>query len=140
MKLWSLEIKCFISRGGPSLVDVQHRKIWSLSTGKGIHECDVDDVSDEELNRKLPAKDNIRVEITLKNALTLERKGPDVAEIFLPPRVCQEIGSKKINGESFRPGCSLDLTSKDPKTGRHWDLSIPDVQNRLRQLIRPTQP
>ena len=64
----------------------------------------------------------------MKNTLTLfERKGPDVAEIFSQPRVCQEIGSKKINGESLRPGWSPDVTLKDP--GRHWDLSKPEVQN-----------
>ena len=89
-------------------MDIQHRKIWSLSTGKLIHECDIDDVPDEELNRKLPEKDNIRVEVTLRSALTLyERKGPDVAEIFSQPRVCQEICSRKINGEALKPGWSL---------------------------------
>ena len=32
---------------------MQHRRIWSLSTGKLIHECDVDGVSDEEHVRRL---------------------------------------------------------------------------------------
>ena len=70
-------------RGGPSMVDIQHRKIGSLTTGKLLDECDIDDVPDDELNRELAEKDNIRVEVTLRNALALfERKGTDVAEIF----------------------------------------------------------
>ena len=77
------------SRGGPSIVDIQHRKIWSLTTGKLLDECDIDDVSDDELNCKLPEKDNIRVEVTLRNTFALfERRGPVVAEIFSQPRFC----------------------------------------------------
>ena len=86
-------------------MDIQHRKVWSLTTGKLLHECNIDDVPDDELNRKLPERDNIRVEVTPRNALALfERRGPDVAEILSQPRVCQEIGSRKINGDVLRPG------------------------------------
>ena len=51
-------------------------------------------------------KDDIRVEVTLKNALPLfEHKGPDVCEIYSQPRVRQEAMSKHL-----QPGWSLDLT------------------------------
>ena len=65
------------TRGGPCMADVQHRKIWSLSTGRLLDECDVDDTPDEVLHRKLNEPDDLRVEITLRNAMTLfERKRP----------------------------------------------------------------
>ena len=101
---------------------------------------DIDDVLDVELNRKLPEKDNIRVEVALRNALALfERRGPDVAEILSQPRVCQEIGSRKIDGEMLRPGWSLDLTLNDPRSGKPWDPSRPEVQSRVKELVRSTQ-
>ena len=106
-------------------MDVQHRKVWSLSTGKLIDECCVDDVSDEELHRRLPEPDNIRVEITMRNAIELfEKKGPDVAEIFSQPRICQEVDGRSFEGEKLKPGWSLDLTNLDPATGKSWDLSL----------------
>ena len=84
----------------------------------------------------MATKDDIRVEVILKNALALfERKGPDVCEIYSQPRVCQEAMSKHL-----QPGWSLDLTTKDPATGDHWDLSQPKVQSRVRKLVRDTQP
>ena len=59
------------------MMDIQHRQIWSLSTGKLLDECNVGDVPDEYLHRKLQQADNIRVNITMRNALELfERKGP----------------------------------------------------------------
>ena len=129
------------SRGGPNIIDIQHRKVWSLTSGKLLHECDVNDVTDEELNKQLPAPDNIRVELTLRNALKLfERRGPDVAEIFSQPRVCQEVGGRRFQGEELRPGWSLDLTMNDPKTGKPWDLSQSSVQSRVRKLVRSTKP
>ena len=40
----------------------------------------------------------------------------------------------------MRPGYSLDLTTKDPKTGLPWDLSSPTVQARVKELIKKTEP
>ena len=92
------------SEGCPSIVDIQHRKVGSLNTGKLLHECDIDDVPDDELNRTFPEKYDIRVEVTLRNALVFfERKGLDVAEIFSQLRACQEIGSQKIDGKVLKP-------------------------------------
>ena len=54
--------------------------------GKLLDECRVNDVPDHLLNRKLEEVDDIRVELTLKNAVeTFEKKGPDVVEIFSQP-------------------------------------------------------
>ena len=121
--------------------DIRFRKVWSLTTGKVIDDADVDSTSGELLHRALKVPDNIRVEVTLRDALTMfERHGPDVAEIFSQPRVCQEATKGSYEGMELRPGWSLDLTTADPKTGKRWDLSVPEVQDRVRQLVRKTQP
>ena len=86
-------------KGGPCMADIQSRKRWSLSTGKLIDECDVDDLPDEVLHRTLSKADEIRVELVLNNALALyERVGPDVSEIFLQTRMCQEASGRKFAG------------------------------------------
>ena len=38
------------TRGGLPMEDVHRRTVWSLSKGRVIHDCIVDDVSDHELN------------------------------------------------------------------------------------------
>ena len=92
------------SKGGPSFVDVHHRKIWSLSTGKLIHECDIDDVADEELHRRLPEKDNIMVEVTLRNALTLfERKGLTSQRSFRNPEYARKSAVRKSTANHSDP-------------------------------------
>ena len=107
------------TRGGPCMAEVQHRKVWSLSTGRLLDECDVDDTPDEVLHRKLNKPDDLRVEITLRNAMALfERQGPDGARTFSQPRVCQELGARTFDGETSRPGWSLDLTMNDPSSGK----------------------
>jgi hypothetical protein len=123
------------------MADIHSRRVWSLTTGRLLDECDVQNTSDEVMNRALPHEDNIRVELVLRNALELyERKGPDVSEIFSQPRICQEVSGRTFNGETLRPGWSLDLTTLDPATGERWDLSRPEVQSRVKRLIRTTQP
>ena len=117
--------------------DIFRRKVWSLSTGKVIDDCEIDAVADKMLHRDIEL-DDIRVELTLKDAVQLfERKGPDVVEIFSQPRVCQD---RSFDGVELRPGYSLDLTLNDPKAGKQWDLSKPQVQDRVRKLIRDTKP
>ena len=120
--------------------DIHSRKIWSLSTGKIIDSSIIDDTPDAQLHRFLDVPDDIRVELTLKGAEKLfERKGPDIVEIYSQPRVCQEVDGRDFSGQRLRPGYSLDLTMKDPKTGMPWDLSSPNVQARVRELIRTTE-
>ena len=123
------------------MMDIQHRRVWSLTTGKMLGDCCIDDTHDDDLHRLLPTPDDIRVEVTLRNAIELfERKGPDVAEIFSQPRVCMEADRRSFDGDRLRPGWSLDLTMNDPKTGRAWDLADATVQSRVRKLIRSTKP
>ena len=123
------------------MADIHSRKVWSLSTGKIIDEGIIDDIADYRLHRALKEPDDIRVELVLKGALKLfERKGPDIVEIYSQPRVCQEVDGRDFLGERLRPGYSLDLTTKDPKTGLPWDLSSPTVQARVKELIKKTKP
>ena len=114
------------------MVDIQHRRVWSLTTGKLLDDCCIDDVPDAELHRELPQPDDVRVEVTLRSAIELfERKGPDVVEIFSQPRVCMEADKRSFDGDRIRPGWSLDLTMNDPKTGQAWDLAMQRTNPRL---------
>ena len=102
------------SKSGPPMMDIHRRIIRSLSTGKVLDDCIVDEVSDEELHRPLKQPDNIRVELIMKGALKLfNTKGPDVCEIYSQPRIAQEAG---LQGRlRMKPGWSLDLTLDDPR-------------------------
>ena len=96
------------SKGGPCMEDIESRRIWSLSTGKLLDECRVNDVPDRVLNRKLEDIDDIRVELTLKNAVEMfERKGPDVVEIFSQPRRARSWEAEPLRGCSCNRGIAL---------------------------------
>ena len=56
------------SAGGPCIDYVFHNKIWSVSIGKPIDECEIDSTADSKLNREMNQVDDIRVEPILKNA------------------------------------------------------------------------
>ena len=123
----------WVRNSGPSEGDVHSRRVWSLSTGRLIDECEIDLVSDKVLNRELPEPDDLRVELVLKSAAKLsEKKGPDVSDIFSQPRICQEARQRGLS-----PGWSLDLGINDPKTGKPFDLRQVAVQNRVKKLISP---
>ena len=129
------------SPGGPCIDDVFHRKVWSLSTGKLVDECEIDSTVDSDLNREMDQVDDIRVELILKNATNLfERKGSDIVEILSQPRLCQEVAGRSFGGTTLWPGFSLDLTMNDPATGQPWDLSKQTVQSRVLKLIRDVKP
>ena len=129
------------TKRGPALEDVKSRRIWSLSKGIIIDECDIHDTTDARLNRSLPEPDDIRVELTLKGAQELYmRDRPDVAEIYSNPRVCQEANARRYDGKLLKPGWSLDLSTKDPSTGRPWDLSVKATQAKVKKMIIETEP
>ena len=129
------------TRGGPPLCDVHRRTVWSLSTGRVIDDCIVEDTADEVLNRELPYPDDIRVELVLKNALDMyRRKGADVVELYSQPRVAQEAAVRNYGGTNLIPGWSLDLTRSDPQTGKPWNLADVQVQNRVKKMIIQGKP
>ena len=129
------------SRGGPTISDIHRRVITSLTTGKVIDDCVIDDVSDKELNRIMPYPDDVRIELTMKGAIKLfEIVGPDVAEIYSVPRIAQEAAVRMYGNIELRPGWSLDLTREDPLTGLAWDLGKHEVRERVRKLVRDTKP
>ena len=35
-------------RGGPNVMDIQHRRVWSLTTGKMLDDCCIDDTHDDD--------------------------------------------------------------------------------------------
>ena len=110
-------------------------------TGKLIHDCRPDDTADAELFRALPEPTTIRVELIMRNAAKWFRQlGPDVVELYSPPRVVQEAGLRSYGGRRLRPGWSLDLTVDDPETGKPWDLSDGKVRTKVMKLINEGKP
>ena len=129
------------TRGGPPIGDVHRRTVWSLSKGRVIDDCIVDDVSDEFLNCELDQEDDIRVELIMKGAESMYRKiGADVAEVYYQPRIAQAAAMLSQAGVQLKPAWSLDLPRCDPTTGRAWGLSQLRVQSRVTKLLKESQP
>ena len=129
------------TKNGPPMQAVHRRTIRSLSTGKIIDDCIVDNTKDSELNRRLSEADDIRIELTMKGALHMYGASDnDVSEIFSQPRIAQEAAVRLYGGMTIKPGWSLDLTREDPATGKRWDLNKREVRERVRELIRTTDP
>ena len=126
---------------GPPLQEVHRRTIRSLSTGNIIDDCIVSNTKESALNRRLNTPDDIIIELTMKGALKMYGiEDNDVSEIFSPPRIAQEAAIRQYGGMTIKPGWSLDLTREDLATGQRWDLNKRDVRQRVRELIRTTDP
>ena len=128
------------TRSGPQESEVQRRIVRNVDTGKILDDCVPDDTVDEKLYRTIE-KTNIRVELVMKDAAKWFRiQGPDISEIYSPPRIAQEAGLRTYGGKVLKPGWSLDLTTNDPETGCPWDLSSGKVRNKVVALIRDSRP
>ena len=57
------------SSGGPPECDVHRRIVRSLTTGKVIDDCVIDDICDQVLRRSILEPDNLRVEFIMRDAL-----------------------------------------------------------------------
>ena len=111
------------------------------STGKVVDDCILGDVSDAILRRTIPKPDNIRVELIMRDALSMyQRKGADVAELYSQPRIAQEAAIRRYGGTDLTAGWSLDLTMRDPSTNEPWDLSKKNVQDRVRKMVVDSKP
>ena len=84
------------SKSGPLMIDIHWGMIRSLSTGKVLDDCIFDEVADKALHWPCRQPDNIRVELTMNGApMMLEKKGPDVVEVYSQFRIAQEAGIPK---------------------------------------------
>ena len=129
------------SRNGPCAADVERRIIRNAITGKLIDDCRPDDVPDVDLHRLLTVPTCIRVELIMRDAAKwFMQKGPDVFELYSPPRIAQEAGLRAYGGRRLRPGWSLDLTVDDPETGKPWDLSDGKIRTKVMKLINEGKP
>ena len=129
------------TRSGPPEADVLRRIIRDVESGKVLDDCHPDNEADEKLFRHFDEKKNIRVELVMKTAAKwFKIGGPDVAEIYSPPRIVQEAGLRSYGGVKLKPGWSLDLTCNDPETGNPWDLSDGKVRTKVMGLIREGRP
>ena len=87
------------SSRGPPECDVYRRVVRSLSTGKVIDDCIVEDVDDGVLRRSIPEPDDLRVELIMCDALSMyQRKGADVVELYSQPRIAQEAAIRRYGG------------------------------------------
>ena len=66
--------------------------------------------------------------------------GPDVSELYCPPRMVQEAGLRSYGGRTLKPGWSLDLTVDDPETGQPWDLSSGKIRSKVSELMKHGKP
>ena len=129
------------TRKGPAPSEIEWRTIRCVKTGRVLDDCRPEDTADSEITRVLKEPTTIRVELRLKSAAEMYiQKGPDVVEVFSPPRIVQEAGLRMYGGIHLKPGWSLDLTMKDPHTGKMWDFAQPDSRNRALKLVRECEP
>ena len=129
------------SKSGPAACDVSRRIVRHIGSGKVIDDCVPDNEADERLFRRVDPGTHYRVELITKDAgKWFHRIGPDVAEIYSPPRIVQEAGLRSYGGRKLKPGWSLDLTVNDPETGQPWDLSDGKVRSKARDLIKFGKP
>ena len=47
-----------------------------------------------------------------------------VSEVYSPPRITQELKSRRRRFPNLAPGLALDLTVRDPDDGQYWDFSL----------------
>ena len=82
--------------------DLHRRTVWSLSKGRVIDDDIVDDVTDHMLNRFVDAPDNIGVEITMKDVISMYyRIDAGVTEVYSQPRVTK--AAAEFEKEGMRP-------------------------------------
>jgi len=65
----------------------------------------------------------------------LDQDKYDVCEVFSPPRICAAARKQGLTA-----GWSLDISVKDPETGRKFDLRNPKDQKEAKRLIRSDCP
>lgn len=84
-------------RGNPELSKVAVRRSRDVKTGMIIDECRPDDVADINLHRPLERVSDSEVERNMKDMPTMfDKVGPDVCEVFSPPRVVHDTGCRDI--------------------------------------------
>ena len=105
-----------------------------------MDDCIVDDVPDHIFNRVMNEPDDIRFELTMKDAISMySKKDADASEAYSRPRLARAAAEYDKDGINLQPGWSLDLTMAEWTTGKAWDLSDPKVQSRVKLVnsIRP---
>ena len=63
-----------------------------------------------------------------------------ISEIYSPPRITQELKSRRRRFGNLAPGLSLDLTVRDPDDGQPWDFSLKSKRNKACRLLQASKP
>ena len=88
------------TKSGPVAADETRRIVRDADTGKVIDDCRPDDTPDKDLLGMLRDIRNIRVELVMKDAAKwFTQMGPDIVEIYRPPRLVQEAGLRAYGGK-----------------------------------------
>ena len=110
-------------------------------TNQRFDDCYIDDTTDADISRQLPQPRDVRVELVMRDAAKWYRtRGPDVVELYSPPRIVREAGLRAYAGKRLKPGLSLDLTTDDPETGKPWNLADGKVRAKANKLILEGKP
>ena len=129
------------TKSGPAECGIHRRIVRSLSSGKVIDDCVIEDTADEVLRRELPEAEDLRVELVMRDALSMyQRKGSDVVELYSQPRIAQEASIRRYGKTDLKAGWSLDLTMRDPETDAPWDLSKKAVQQKVKKMVVEGKP
>ena len=63
-----------------------------------------------------------------------------VSEIYSPPRITQELKSRRSKFRNLAPGLAFDLTVNDPDDGQPWDFSLKSKRDKARRILQETKP
>ena len=117
------------------------RNVRDALTNQLIDDCYIDDTTDADINRQLLQPRDVRVELIMRDAAKWHRtRGPDVVEVYSPPRIVRRAGLRAYAGERARPGWSLDLTMDDRETGKPWNLADGKLRAKANKLILESKP
>jgi len=100
-----------------------------LSVGKAR----VTSITDVALAEPLGPKKSLRPEYKTARGSGTSRSHPkfDVCEVFSPPRICPY-----ANTHGLRGGWSIDMTVREPTTGRKFDLRNSRDQKEVKRMVR----
>ena len=63
-----------------------------------------------------------------------------VSEVYSPPRITQELKSRRRRFPNLAPGLALDLTVRDPDDGQYWDFSLKSKRDKARRILQESKP
>ena len=124
-------------KSGLITCNVARRITRDIKTGEVIDDSIPDNEPDNTLHRWTQPCAHARVELVMedvgKPCLLL---GPDVSELYSPPRIAPEAGLRSYGGRKSKAGWSLDIAVDDPEKFR----SGGNIISKVSELIKNGTP